>query len=104
MICYGIYPFFLFARSRVNFTLQNSMGIQMMDQLPDILQTSVRSLSDASNQVPTTYGYFPESSKSILVVAPHNVEQAEVEFAGLNFQVETGAQLHRCSHGKRTLD
>ena len=27
----------------------------------------------------------------ILGVAPHNVEQAKVEFAGLNFQVETGS-------------
>ena len=33
-------------------------------------------------------GYFPESSKTILVVAPHNVEQ---EFAGLNFQAETSS-------------
>ena len=30
--------------------------------------------------------YFPESSTSILVVVPHNVEQAKVEFAGLNFE------------------
>ena len=69
------------------------------------------------------YGYFSESSPSILVVAPHNVEQAKVEFAGLDFQIETDSrylgsfigeaterdswiarQLHRWSHEKRLLD
>ena len=33
-----------------------------------------------------------ESSTSILVVAPHNVEQAMIEFAGLSFQVETDSR------------
>ena len=38
------------------------------------------------------HGYFPESSKNILVVAPHHVEQAKVQFAGLNLQVETNSR------------
>ena len=61
-------------------------------QLPESLQTSVRSLNDFSNLVPTTDTTFPDSLKSIQVVAPHNVEQAKVEFAGLSFQVETGSR------------
>ena len=64
----------------------------MMDQLPE-MQTSVRSLIDFSNLVPSpNYGYFPESSTSILVVAPNNVKQAKVEFDGLKLQVETGSR------------
>ena len=55
-----------------------------------ILQTSGCSLSKRLQQLGPNY--VPESSKSILVGAPHNVEQAKVEFAGLNFQVETGSR------------
>ena len=43
----------MFACSRANFPLQNSNGLKM-DQLPDILQQSVHSLSDSSNLDPTT--------------------------------------------------
>ena len=46
--------------------------------------------------------HFPESSKSILVVAPHNVEQAKVEFAGLSFQVETDSRCHGSFTGEAT--
>ena len=67
------------------YKLQNSNGLQMMDQQPESLPTYVRSWSDFRNSVPTTETYFPESSRSILVVTPHNVEQAKVEVAGLNF-------------------
>ena len=61
----------------------------MMDQLPECLQTSVHSLSDFSNLVPTTNTY--ESSKNIQV-ATHNVKQAKINFAGRNFQVEIGSR------------
>ena len=43
-------------------------------------------------QLGPNYGYLPDSSKSILVVAPHNVKQAKVEFDCLHFQVETGSR------------
>ena len=48
------------------------------------------------------HGSFPESSKSILVVAPHNVEQAKFEFAGLNFPVETGSRYLGSFTGEAT--
>ena len=51
MICYGIGPS-LFASSRVNFLMQNSNDMQMMDQLPENLQTSMCSLNDVCNLVP----------------------------------------------------
>ena len=59
----------------------------MMDPLPESLQTSVRRIQ----QLGPNYRYLRESSKSILAVALHNVEQAKVELAGLNFQVKTGS-------------
>ena len=96
----------VFASARVNFSLQNSNGVQMMDQLPESLQTS-RAQFERLQQLSPMYGYFPESSKSILVVASNNVEQGNVEFAGLNSQVETGSRFSasfRRSHGKRQLD
>ena len=37
-------------------------------------------------------GYFPEPSKSILVVQPHNVATAEKAFAELDFTVVTGSR------------
>ena len=58
-------------------------------------------MRDFSYLVPTT-GYFPESSKSILVVAAHNVEEANVEFAGLKFQVEIGSRYLGSVIGKPT--
>ena len=79
--------------------LQNSNGVQMMDQMLESLQTSVRSLSDSSNQLDPKHGYNPElSNNSMLVDAPHKVEQAEVEFAGINFQVDWFT-LSRHRHG-----
>ena len=75
------------------YKLQNSNGLQMMDQQPESLPTYVRSWSDFRYSVPTTTDtYFPDSSRSILLMAPHNVEQAKVEFDGLHFQVETGSR------------
>ena len=52
----------------------------------------IRTQFERLQQLGPNYGYFPESSKSILVVAPHNVEPAKIEFAGLNFQVETDSR------------
>ena len=37
-------------------------------------------------------GYFPEPSKSVLVVAAHNVERAKAPFADLNFKVVMGSR------------
>ena len=37
-------------------------------------------------------GYYPESTKSILVVAPGNITQAEEHFRGLGIWVVTGHQ------------
>ena len=51
-------------------------------------------MSDVSNLVPSTL--------SILVVAPHYVEQAKVKFAGLTFQVETGSRYHGSFIGEAT--
>ena len=58
-------------------------------------ESTARSLADIRaqferlQQLGPNYGYFPTSTKSILVVAPHNVEPARVKYTGLNFQVET---------------
>ena len=48
----------------------------------------IRAQFERLQQLGPNYLYFPESSKTVLVVAPHNVEQAKVQFA---FQVETGS-------------
>jgi hypothetical protein len=37
-----------------------------------------------------TFGYFPESTKSVLIVAQHNLERAKSVFADLDFKVSTG--------------
>eukprot|EP00978_Attheya_sp_CCMP212_P013894 scaffold35059_cov31-Attheya_sp.AAC.1 len=36
------------------------------------------------------YGYFPEASKSILIVREHNVERAKEYFAEMNFSIKSG--------------
>ena len=38
------------------------------------------------------YGYFPEPSKSILVVPGHNLESAKLAFPDFNFKVQTGSR------------
>ena len=53
-------------------------------------------------QLAPNFGYVPEPSKRILVVAPHNCEQAKVELAGLNFQEETGSRYLGSFTGKAT--
>ena len=58
------------------------MVLKMMDQLPESAQF------ERLQQLGPNYGYF----RNRRFVAPHNVEQAKVEFAGLNFQVETGSR------------
>jgi hypothetical protein len=42
------------------------------------------------------FGYFPEPSKSILIVPEHNVARAEIALDGLKFQITTGS---RCLGG-----
>ena len=86
MICYGI-GIVLIRSSRVNFPLQNNNGRQMMDQLPERLQTSVRSLSDFSNLIPTT-----NTSQNRRRASQLWLETVKVVFAGLNFQVETSSR------------
>ena len=54
--------------------------------------SDIRAQFERLQQIGPNYGYFPESSKSILVVASHNFEQAKVVFADLNFQVVTGSR------------
>ena len=36
-------------------------------------------------------GYYPEPTKSILIVPPHSLEDAETAFADLDFKVTTGS-------------
>ena len=57
------------------------------------LSEDVRAQFERRQQLGPNYGDFPESSKSILVVAPHNIKQVKVEFTGLDLQVETGSRL-----------
>eukprot|EP00978_Attheya_sp_CCMP212_P026640 scaffold88094_cov52-Attheya_sp.AAC.2 len=38
------------------------------------------------------YGYFPEASKSILIVQKHNVERAKEFFKEMEFNVKSGHQ------------
>ena len=40
-------------------------------------------------------GYYPEPTKSILVVKPQSVERARAQFAHLGFKVVTGTRYHR---------
>ena len=89
MVCYGmgILPLL---RSKVNFPLQNSNGLQIMDKQPEKVCRHPCAVGTSATW--TQVRYFPESLWRILVVASHHVEQAKVEFAGLNFQVETGSR------------
>jgi hypothetical protein len=41
------------------------------------------------------YGYHPESSEPIVVVARHNLERAKVYFADLAFKVQIGSRYLR---------
>ena len=36
------------------------------------------------------FGYYPEPSKSILIVPKHSLKKAKVEFADLKFEIKTG--------------
>ena len=62
------------------------------DDGPTAGNADIRAQFDRLQQLGPNYGYFPESSTSILVVAPNNVKQAKVEFDGLKLQVETGSR------------
>ena len=48
----------------------------------------IRAQFERLQQLGSKYGYFPESSKSVLIVTPHNVEQDKVELAGLKFRLQ----------------
>jgi hypothetical protein len=37
------------------------------------------------------YGYYPEPMKSILIVAPRNLDAAKLYFADLKFKICTGS-------------
>jgi hypothetical protein len=41
-------------------------------------------------EIGPNYGYFPEQSKSILIVSQHNLEAGRTTFADLDFKVTTG--------------
>jgi hypothetical protein len=41
---------------------------------------------------PSTYGYFPEPSKNILIVRAHNRTRAKSTLNGLGFKVQTGSR------------
>jgi hypothetical protein len=43
-------------------------------------------------EIGPNYGYYPEPTKSIMVVPQHNLEAAQLAFADLNFKVTTGSQ------------
>ncbi len=43
-------------------------------------------------EIGPNYGYFPEPSKSIIVVASHNLEKAKPYFKDLGFEVVTGCR------------
>ena len=59
----------------------------------------IRAQFERRKQLGPIYGYFPKSSKRILLVAaPHNVEQSQ----GLNFQVVTGSRYLGSFTGKAT--
>jgi hypothetical protein len=43
-------------------------------------------------EIGPAYGYFPEPTKSILVVQPEMVDQATEYFQNLNFKITTGSR------------
>jgi hypothetical protein len=42
-------------------------------------------------EIGPNFGYYPEPTKSILVVPQHNLEAAQVAFPDFNFKVTTGS-------------
>jgi hypothetical protein len=51
---------------------------------------SIRSLFKKLQDIGPHYGYFPEPSKSILIVTQDNLEAATAAFADLDFKITTG--------------
>jgi hypothetical protein len=45
-------------------------------------------------EIGPNYGYFPEPSKSILIVPQHSFEHASSVFADLGFKVTTGSRYY----------
>jgi hypothetical protein len=56
----------------------------------------IRRLFRRLEEIGPNYGYFPEPSKSILVVRQHNLEAAQNAFPDFGFKVTTGS---RCLGG-----
>ena len=54
--------------------------------------TDIRSMFEELQKIGPAYGYFPEPSKSILVVPPAMVERAKEYFRDLHFKVTTGSR------------
>ncbi len=51
---------------------------------------SIKALFQRLQEKGPEYGYYPEPTKSILVVSPENAEQAKFEFGDMGFKVVTG--------------
>jgi hypothetical protein len=53
---------------------------------------SIRHFFLRLQEISPDFGYFPEPSKSILIVRNHNLEKARTAFADLKFQITTGSR------------
>jgi hypothetical protein len=53
-------------------------------------EDAVRRLFHRLQDIGPSFGYFPEPTKSVLIVPRHNLESARTVFADLNFTVTTG--------------
>ena len=101
MICYGIGILLCFRTLKSEFPAAKQQWFADDGSTAGKF-TDTRAQFERLQQLVPNYRYFPESSKSILVVAPHNVEQAKFEFAGLNFPVETGSRYLGSFTGEAT--
>jgi hypothetical protein len=54
--------------------------------------TDLRKFFLRLQEIGPSYGYFPEPSKSILIVRAHNLHAAKPAFADLHFKVQTGSR------------
>ena len=91
MICFGIGILPLIRQLKSEFPAAKQQWYADDGSIAGTFAT-IQAVFEQLQQLGPNYGYFPESSKSILIVSPQNVEQAKAEFANLQFQVETGAR------------
>ncbi len=54
--------------------------------------TEIRPFFSKLREIAPNFGYYPEPTKSILVVPQHNLEAARVTFPDFNFSVTTGSR------------